>query len=282
MLSRVRIATRSMETNRTFFNPESGSPCGGGPESEEWGRSGSIRSPSPRVHFEMRVALAASLSGHERRAVARRRAASPRRGRPARSSAAIRIARSSSGRRAGAQRRRAGRSRAWRRDTDTRGRRPSAGCGRRSGRTAAVVEAMMPNIVPVGQSKALGRRRRSRSASGARSGRNARVESSRASRARETTRSVRPVRRAADVHVLDEPDLGAEPLARTPGATSSSSSLTPRMTTESILSPEKPARAAAAIPASTRGMVVEARQRLEAVPPQRVEADGHAGAARPP
>src|SRR5579864_7391284 len=54
MLSRVRIATRSSDRKRTFLNPPSGSPGGGGGESGGCGRSGSTSS-SPGVHFEMRV-----------------------------------------------------------------------------------------------------------------------------------------------------------------------------------------------------------------------------------
>ena len=95
-------------------------------------------------------------------------------------------------------------------------------------------------------------------------------ERARGSRARETTSSARPARRAADVHVLDEADFGARRSGRTRGARAISSSLTPRITTVSILSAEKPgarrrgdpgeharrARRSASAPGSGRGRSV--------------------------
>ena len=67
--------------------------------------------------------------------------------------------------------------------------------------------------------------------------------------ARDTTCVARPVGRPAHVHVLDEPHLGADPARRTPARSISSSSLTPRMTTVSSLSPANPACRTASMPA---------------------------------
>ena len=62
--------------------------------------------------------------------------------------------------------------------------------------------------------------------------------------ARETTFSARPVSRAADVHVLDESDLGRNAAAVLQQGATISSSLTPRTITESIFNGRKPTRAA--------------------------------------
>ena len=82
----------------------------------------------------------------------------------------------------------------------------------------------------------------------------------------------RPSRGAADIHVFDEAQFGADACGVSISGTSSSS-LTPRMTTVSSFSEAKPAAAAAAIPSSTCVQIVSARERAESSGSQRVEAD---------
>ena len=107
-----------------------------------------------------------------------------------------------------------------------------------------------------------------------------RVERARASRAR--ARRARGDQRVApptSMYSMKRTSAVDRP-CRTRSASTSSSSLTPRMTTVSILRPAEDARAAASMPASTRVELVEARQRAEASRLQRVEADGDAVAGR--
>ena len=134
----------------------------------------------------------------------------------------------------------------------------------------SVVDAMMPNVVPSGEREALGRRRRSRLVD----------RRDRAVVARRARRASRAARRRGRATSGVAPPTSMYSMKRTSASTArpysirstSSSSLTPRMTTVSILSRPK-TRRAAAMPAWTRVELVEARQRLEAIAVQRVEAD---------
>ena len=186
----------------------------------------------PRVCISRCGSRLQRVAGDERRAVLRRRDAPRRRDprAPATRRGRARRARRRSRRHAAGRADRAPRV-AYRQVKSC----PSAVSRARSqsAQNGSVVEAITPITWPAGQDVA----RRRRSVGAARSARAAPKAASRRARIspRGTTRVGRPVRGAADVHVFDEADLGADAAGVARRASTSSSSFSPRITTVSIL-----------------------------------------------